>query len=290
MAHLRGSSEAAEQLRSEIYSAAEKLKTLATEQSRALRSLEKSCRDNSYETMEYVLKQMILYIRSVMPDLLAVHNRLIAYRDLIESLDKPDGGAVRSLLKAKGYDKATQEQWIRSHRNAVVKQIGEQWSSGLSDQQRNSIRAYTGSAYADINATLRGLTRGFSSEDNFVCAKQIHSALQSSSIPCPCVVYRGMHSAALGELEHLSDDELTGCAYTDNGFMSTSLTPSDAFGGNVQLEIEVPKGAQGAYVGYISQQGHSEEEVLFDRGQYLQILEVRRDQFGRRIIRALMLL
>lgn len=290
MAYLRGSSEAAEQLRGEIYSAAQKLNTLTTEQSRGLLSLSESCRDSSYETMEYVLGQMVAHIQNVLPDLAAVHNRLVAYRDLIESLDSPAAAAVGSALEARGYDKATQEQWISSHRSATVKQIGEQWSAGLSGRQRDGVRAYTGSAYADINAALRGLAKGFSSEDNLNCAKQIHSALQTSSIPCQCVVYRGMSSAALGDLKDLSDEELVDRVYTDNGFMSTSLSPDDAFGGNVQLEIEVPEGARGAYVGYISQHGHAESEVLFDRGQYLKILQVRRDQFGRRVIRARMLL
>ena len=98
-----------------------------------------------------------------------------------------------------------------------------------------------------------------------------------------------MNSTALGPLEKLSDQELIGAVFTDNGFMSTSLAQEDAFGGAVQLEIEVPKGAKGAYVGYISQQGHAESEVLFDMGQYIKILGVNRDQYGNRKIHARMM-
>lgn len=290
MAHLRGSSEAAEQLRSEIYSATEELKNLVTDESRSLAALSESCHDGSYTTMEYVVRQIVLYIQSVMPDLAAVCKRLQAYRDLIESLDNVGASAVSCALEAKGYDKATQAKWISSYQGATVKQTGEQWSAGLNSEQRDAIRAYTGSSYSDINATLRGLTEGFISADNKNCAIRIHSALDRCEIPCDCIVYRGMNASALGYLEELADQELVGQVYTDNGFMSTSLSSQDAFGGTVQLEIEVPKGAKGAYVGYISQQGHAESEVLFDVGQYLRILDVKRDQFGNRRIRARMML
>lgn len=51
------------------------------------------------------------------------------------------------------------------------------------------------------------------------------------------------------------------------------------------LEIEVPKGSHGAYVGDISAAGHYESEVLFDAGQKMRIISVRYDRNGRRIIR-----
>lgn len=50
------------------------------------------------------------------------------------------------------------------------------------------------------------------------------------------------------------------------------------------LEIDVPKGAHGAYVGDISAAGHYESEVLFDAEQPMRITGVRRDEHGRRII------
>ena len=289
MAHLRGSSEAAEQLQLEIYNSAEALKDLATAQSRSLAALSESCHDSSYETMEYIVRQSILYIQNILPDLAEVCKRLQAYRDLIDALESPAFGAVSSTVEAKGYDKATQVKWIRSYQGATVKQVGQQWSNGLHREQKSAVWAYTGSAYSDINATLRGLTNGFLSEDNRNCALQIHSALDKSRIPCDCVVYRGMSAAALGSLEKLTDRELVGKVYTDNGFMSTSLSCEDAFRGAVLLEIAVPKGAKGAYVGYISHHGHSESEVLFDMGQYLQIQEVKRDRYGKRIICARMM-
>lgn len=290
MGHLRGSSESAEQLRREIYNATEKLKDLVINESRSLVALNENCRDSSYAIMEYVIRQMVLDIQAIMPDLAVVCKRLQAYRDLIESLDSTRFDAVSTELESKGYDKIAQTRWIRGFQNAIVKQYGEKWSASLSEEQRRAIKSYTGSSYSDINATLRGLTKEFTSEANKNCAIQIHRVLCECEVPCECVVYRGMKSSALGSLEHLTDQELEGVIYTDNGFMSTSLSSEDSFGGNVQLEIEVPRGVKGVYVGYISQHGHTESEVLLDKGQYMRILSVKRDQYGYRRIRARIML
>ena len=70
--------------------------------------------------------------------------------------------------------------------------------------------------------------------------------------------------------------------------MSTSLDPRDAFQKEILLEIEVPKGAPGVYVGDISAAGHYESEVLFDKDLDMVIISVRRDENGRRIIRTRM--
>lgn len=294
MAYLRGSSEAAGQLCDDIRNAAKELRDLLVNEERLLRELSESCRDDSFEKMEYVVRMVVTYVNGMLTEMAEASRRLRAYQELIDSLDTPNSDAVSSALEAKGYDRSVQAKWIGSHRSATVKQVGEIWSGSLNAEQRGAIKAHTGAAYADINATLRGLktglARGFASADNQFCAVQIHSALSKSSIPCDCVVYRGMSASALGKLEKLSDQELVGKVYTDNGFVSTSLNEEDAFAGTVRLEIEVPKGARGAYVGYISQHGHAESEVLFDMGQYMKILHVRRDQYGNRIIRARMML
>ena len=77
---------------------------------------------------------------------------------------------------------------------------------------------------------------------------------------------------------------LVGKVFSDKGFMSTSLEKGNAFGGGDLLEISVPKGSHGAYVGHISSAGHYETEVLFDVRQVMRITGVRRNEWGRRII------
>lgn len=58
----------------------------------------------------------------------------------------------------------------------------------------------------------------------------------------------------------LHDSILTGKIISDAGFMSTSLDRGSAFGGDLLLEIDVPQGSKGAYVGDIASAGHIMKE------------------------------
>lgn len=164
-----------------------------------------------------------------------------------------------------------------------IKTCGKEWAESLSKEHKAAIHSYTGTAYSNINARLRGLEKSFD-PGNQECAIRIHQALSGASIPADCTVYRGVSSKALGMLRMLPDNMLVGKTFTDHGFMSTSLERNSAFGGDMLLEVDVPKGAHGAYVGNISSAGHYESEVLFDAGQQMRITGVRRDENGRRIV------
>lgn len=131
---------------------------------------------------------------------------------------------------------------------------------------------------------MRGIDKKFN-EGNRERAIALHGALKNASIPADCTVYRGTSEKALGMLRFLPDSMLTGRVISDAGFMSTSLDRSGSFGGNALLEIEAPKGSHGAYIGHISSAGPSEQEVLFDAGQKMRIIEAKRDANGRRIIK-----
>lgn len=172
--------------------------------------------------------------------------------------------------------------------NGTIKLSGKEWSENLSPAEYSAVRDYTGTSYININSVLRGLESDFET-GNHERASLIHIALSRSSIPQSCTVYRGASLSSLGEYANSTDAELIGNIISDDGFMSTSLNSGDAFGGEVRYEISVPEGANGAYVGYLSQAQHYESEVLFDYGQMLQITDVRRDMFGNRTIVARML-
>lgn len=101
-------------------------------------------------------------------------------------------------------------------------------------------------------------------------------------------MYRGTTNDALGYLQGLSDEELVGHVIRDGGFMSTTLLQESSFMGSLQLEIAVPAGAPGAYVGSLSR-FPDEAEVLFDAQQQLVITGVRRGKYGERIISTKML-
>ena len=166
----------------------------------------------------------------------------------------------------------------------IIKNIGSETVSKMSDKEREAFQKYTGTAYVNINATLRGIDKSFD-VGNRENAKNLHAVLENASLPCESTVYRGMSSNALGKLKKLSDKELIGKEFLDKGFMSTSLESNSAFGGDVILEIHAPAGTHGLYVGHISAAGHYEEEVLFDMNQSMRIDFVTRDKFGRRLLK-----
>ena len=76
----------------------------------------------------------------------------------------------------------------------------------------------------------------------------------------------------------------------DKGFMSTSTIKGKEFGGEVRLEILVPAGSKGAYLGNgVSVVGEGESELLFDKGSRLKIIGVSYDMWNNRIIKARMM-
>lgn len=164
-------------------------------------------------------------------------------------------------------------------RAILVKQTGQQWANNLSQAEAMAVRDYTGTHYLNINNVLRGIESDFAygNENRSIL---IHNALQNAQMPCDCTVYRGASARALGEYQNLSDEQLIGLTIMDDGFMSTSLNPNDAFSGEVRFELSVPEGTHGAYVGYLSNCGHYESEVLLDAGRQMEITDVRRDMFG----------
>ena len=164
--------------------------------------------------------------------------------------------------------------------------VGNQWAKSLTKEQYYAIHEYTDTAYSNINASLRG--KGNFLPGNLEKATEIHMALQDAKIPRSCTVYRGVTSDALGYLQNLTDEEMVGHVIRDGGFMSTTLKRESAFCGSVQLEIDVPAGARGAFIGSISCYP-DEDEVLFDAQRCLVITGVRRGQYGERIISARML-
>ncbi|MBR5265967.1 MAG: hypothetical protein IKV63_05085 [Clostridia bacterium] len=177
-----------------------------------------------------------------------------------------------------------------------VRSYGKEWSGSLSQTERNSVYEYTTEkecnskgekVYENINNVLRGITREVA-PGNLEHARNIHKALERASIPEDCVVYRGASDKALGACRFLPDSMLVGRTISEDGFMSTSLDRTSAFSGDILLEIEVPKGAAGAYVGNVSAAGHYESEVLFDKDQVMIIKSVVRDEHNRRIIRVQM--
>ena len=166
------------------------------------------------------------------------------------------------------------------------------WQKELSENEKKAVQDYTKeypNYYKNINAKLRGKDF-FWDNGNRDRAELIHQALQKSSVPCDCTVYRGASFAALGKYKNLSDNELIGKVLLDKGFMSTSTIKGSEFSGDIKLEILVPKGSKGGYLGNgISVAGESEHEMLFDKGRRLKVVDVYYDAFNNRVIQMRMM-
>ena len=169
----------------------------------------------------------------------------------------------------------------------IVRSNGKTWAFQLNDSQREAIRDYTKELpryYENINATLRGLVKSFD-PGNKERSDLIHGALEQARLPCDFTVYRGCSYDAIGnDLLHMSDEQMIGHVFLDRGYVSTSMSKKTAFGGDLLLKINLPKGCHAANIEPLSEAGSYEEEVLIDREQLFQITGSFTDDDGRRTI------
>ncbi len=134
-----------------------------------------------------------------------------------------------------------------------------------------SIKAYSGNDYVNINNSLRKLET--LSDENVSKVKFLHMGLKHSSLSKDMTLYRGTSTEALGNLKGLAPNDLVGNIITEDAFMSTSTVSSVAkgtFSGNMQMVITAPKGTQGMSISNVSYYS-SESEILFDYGQKMMI-------------------
>lgn len=141
----------------------------------------------------------------------------------------------------------------------------------LSDTQIDALKKYTGDDYRNINNSLRGMEEA--APENRVTIKEIKSALDHAALPEDMTLYRGTSTDALGDLKNLQPEDMVGQTFTEQGFMSTSTNSAvagETFKGNMQITIEVSKGAHAMDISSISKY-KSEGEILFNAGQELLI-------------------
>lgn len=160
----------------------------------------------------------------------------------------------------------------------------EKWCDGWTDlitsEERYAVEVYTGSAYENMNAYLRGQISSTSYADEI---KQATEALKKASLPEEVIVRRGSDYNMLRELgvdiSEANKDKMVGALVTDKGFMSTSPAFDGGFSGDIEYVIKVPKGSQAMYVDTISQ-NRGEEELLINRGGKYIIEDVEFDSYG----------
>ena len=160
------------------------------------------------------------------------------------------------------------------------------WYASLSQEEKNALDAYTSSnAYKEINNYLRH-SKDFSADVKDKRLSQIqalHHGLKSSIITHDIKVFRGFSSEAgigkiiskigIGHQQNLSRGNLL----YDAGFMSTSFSKeiSQVFADYAFLELTVPAGANGAYIGQYSLDYGYEKEFLLNCNQVIRIDDVK---------------
>jgi hypothetical protein len=142
------------------------------------------------------------------------------------------------------------------------------WTPG----QRSALTKYTGSAYHQMNSHLR--SGGDLGSDRSI--KNAQEGMRPSTEDI--LVHRGTGISQFGIDSEAQIWGLTGKTMQDKGFMSTSFGGRAAFGGQVLLEIEAPKGTQLAYAKPISRYS-SENEVILAAGTKYKVLRVSREGF-----------
>lgn len=150
----------------------------------------------------------------------------------------------------------------------LVEKRAAPWIQNLSPVERSSLEAYTGTAYMDINATLRDksmhapgqvedretdlLTRGTINGINSALAK-------APAPPPPELVWRGISFAAKLPAMHVGD------VVELDGFQSTSIDPTTVAPSQKIFEI---RPTHGGYIKSLSEAPLEEEFLLPHAAQY----------------------
>lgn len=179
------------------------------------------------------------------------------------------------------------KEWADEHLKATV-----------TGAQRKAVDAYQGGEYKAVNANLRGTqhwgvvpkkSQELSTGQTIgTLQKNLDKAIDSSPIPEPMIVYRGVsgQSFAPGEI------------ITDKAYQSTSLNPDVAKGfsepspgfvnpdapppSSHTLEIELPAGQKALHVSGLL--GGGEQEILLPRGTSIQVTRVEGTKVYARVI------
>jgi hypothetical protein len=158
-----------------------------------------------------------------------------------------------------------QEPWVQSVgvHEGNQREISNKWYGTLSTKEKAAVEYYTGFGHNTLNKALR--VQSDTVDPKVIeTARELHNAIDKSSIPNDTVVYRGIKSEAFVKLK-------VGTVFVDHGFTSTSIDRSRAShsGGHV-MQISVPKGYKAAVINGNSSHP-SEHEVLFQRGSFYKV-------------------
>jgi hypothetical protein len=165
--------------------------------------------------------------------------------------------------------------------------LGRAWGDALpvpTGKALEALREYTGSSYRAWNDALRkaegGTVRGQwgtltrDADDGFTPAPEPVILRRGTNLD-ELVWPDGTRPGAWASLPPPDPKDLIGCVYTQHGYMSTSIGPSAAFGGNVSLVVRVPAGHPVSPAWRFSVFGTADNEMILARGTHLFVHDMR---------------
>jgi hypothetical protein len=158
-------------------------------------------------------------------------------------------------------DPSKMDAKIVEEKDEILSKQTEIWKSKLHDDELQSIKNYTGVEYVEMNSALREDRVDSSSNRNEIKAAQ--AGLLKGSLETPITVYRGLnvYGTTYDKVLNMMSGGV-GQTFTDKAFVSTSINKSNAFGGNIRLNIVLPEGTKGAYVDPVSDVPGEREYLL----------------------------
>ena len=194
--------------------------------------------------------------------------------------------SIGHLFEEAAAPKAAVDAAFLPAKESAWKEFGDECdNSELSSYHKESLHNYSSDMYEKLNQSLRKRTNALAMSYMDYAVRDTLSGLdeafesEAASVPRALKVLRSVDMnhplakmAKKGELE-------PGYIYQDDGFISTSIRPNWKWGGEMFLEISVPKGAKGIYIGPTNSHkglsGHPDEyELLLNRGAKFKVLEI----------------
>ncbi len=149
-----------------------------------------------------------------------------------------------------------------------TRMLSEPWWEKLTDLEKKSIDAYTGTAYEQINTVLRGQAPSTPEVKDHIARLRAANE-KATPLDQQLKVFRGLPAPVnlLPELAHLE----IGGTYHPAAFSSTTLGPNRSFKGPTKMEIHLPIGSKVTSVNGYGAHG-AEAEILLPPNAKLRLI------------------
>jgi HK97 family phage portal protein len=175
------------------------------------------------------------------------------YRELLKSFAGKHGHHdQRTHGRRRTFKDGLAGKTIKEKEEFLSQNGGKKWIDGLSKSERRAVEDYTGSAYKNMNKTLR--TGGTKTKQINDC----QSALLKGKAPVDMVVTRGYGNSQLDNFIAAAKGKKF---FQEKGFASTTIKDNPTFTG-FRVNVKVFKGAPGAYIAPISSLDYEREFLI----------------------------